>query len=48
MSSWGFGRESTQVVAGANTVAGIKKGFQPFNIQIFEIGCVLFFKRDKP
>ena len=30
MSSWGFGRESTQVVAGANTVAGIKKGFQPF------------------
>ena len=30
MSSWGFGRESTQVAAGANTVAGIKKGFQPF------------------
>lgn len=30
MSSWGFGRESTQVAAGANTAAGIKKGFQPF------------------
>lgn len=30
MSSWGFGRESTQVASGANTAAGIKKGFQPF------------------
>ena len=30
MSAWGFDRESTQVAAGANTVAGIKKGFQPF------------------
>ena len=30
MSSWGFGRESTQVASGANTAAGIVKGFQPF------------------
>ena len=30
MSARGFDRESTQVAAGANTVAGIKKGFQPF------------------
>ena len=30
MSSWGFGRESTQVASGANTAAAIVKGFQPF------------------
>lgn len=31
MPLWGFNRESTQTVAGANTVAGIKAGFQaPF------------------
>jgi hypothetical protein len=30
MSNWGFSRESTQVASGANTVAGIKAGYQPF------------------
>ena len=30
MSSWGFNRESTQNASGANTVAGIKAGYQPF------------------
>ena len=29
MALWGFNRESTQVAAGANTVAGIKAGYQP-------------------
>lgn len=29
MSLWGFSRESTQTISGANTVAGIKKGYQP-------------------
>ena len=29
MSTWGFGQESGQVATGANTVAGIVKGFQP-------------------
>ena len=30
MSKWGFRRESTQGNAGANTVAGMKAGYQPF------------------
>lgn len=30
MPSWGFDAENTQVSAGANTVAGIKAGYQPF------------------
>ena len=30
MSSWDFRRESTQTASGANTVAGIKSGYQPF------------------
>lgn len=30
MPAWGFNRESTQSAAGANTVAGLVKGFQPF------------------
>lgn len=30
MSKWGFRRESTQSNAGANTVAGMKAGYQPF------------------
>ena len=30
MSSWGFSKEGDQVVKGANTVAGIVRGFQPF------------------
>ena len=29
MALWGFNRESTQVNSGANTVAGIKAGYQP-------------------
>ena len=30
MPSWGYDHEKTQVAAGANTVAGLKAGFQPF------------------
>lgn len=30
MSSWDFRKEGTQVVKGANTVAGMKAGYQPF------------------
>lgn len=30
MSSWGFDAEGTQVAAGANTVAGLKAGYQPY------------------
>lgn len=30
MSSWGFDTEGTQVAAGANTVAGLKAGYQPY------------------
>ena len=30
MSSWGFSKEGGQVASGANTVAGIVRGFQPF------------------
>lgn len=30
MSNWDFRRESTQTASGANTVAGIKAGYQPF------------------
>ena len=29
MALWGFSRESTQVASGANTVAGIVKGYRP-------------------
>jgi hypothetical protein len=30
MSSWDFRKEGTQVASGANTVAGMKAGYQPF------------------
>ena len=30
MPLWGFGKDTENTVAGANTVAGIKYGFQPF------------------
>jgi len=30
MSAWGFSRESGQVASGANTTAGLVKGFQPY------------------
>lgn len=29
MALWGFSRESTQTISGANTVASIKKGYRP-------------------
>jgi len=37
MALWGFSRESTQVASGANTVAGIVKGYRPLP-QSFGIG----------